>query len=770
MTKSVRKCRLCAERAVRTVKSCIGGGVFHARIAVRLFLCAALSIIGVQTQADSPPNVDANHKENFELSPNSSSNHTRYQSGTVRTFFTKDDWRGNSAHIIKISVPGGWKATIEAKITNLVIGGNPYSVTYEMSCNGHAVTTYTGERRIPDQTVYQDCYAAVISRCRQDGENSCSYYVSYSIKVTYEPCPKVTFNANGGDRTMPAQSFEYNVSQRLNANEFVRDGYVFKGWTTSSNGSVVYSDSQSISIRSDLMLYAVWEKASVSVMFNVMFNANGGTVLESSHMVSGGSSIGALPTPTWAGHRFDGWYTAASGGTQITATTVPTADVTYYAHWTAISVHSYTVTFNANGGSGTMAAQAFTADVAQSLRANAFTRAGYTFAGWATSANGNVVYSDRQSIKASVAMVLYAQWTPEHKPVQHNEFKLYTNDEADLNLSETSAWDGWLEKDGVALGTIFVKLSKVDSSGYVKLAATVQKVGARKEKVEFRILPMNGAVDTVGAINGLVCKCKGNTLSGSYDGCEIKGTRNLFASKIAADKAVVAAVSAKWGKVVNVILEDKYSLSIGSKGKVNVTGFFADGAKDTTKAQMIVGADWCAIPVMFTKKHKIAFVVWLPMKQGEPDVQIDIGPDAIVGKPGNMTGEYCFAAYFRNPLMSHYISGAEVLEEYIPYEEKVTMSGNRLVVSKPGKLKWDTRNAEIVETGDGNFAALKISCKAAKGVFTGSFKIWSQADSGRLKATSVKFNGVMVEDFGVGWAKPKNTEVLDVYLYRPEDD
>ncbi|MBR5982860.1 MAG: InlB B-repeat-containing protein [Bacteroidales bacterium] len=78
---------------------------------------------------------------------------------------------------------------------------------------------------------------------------------------------------------------------------------------------------------------------------------------------------------------------------------------------------SYTVTFNANGGNGTMSPQIFTAGVAQELSSNTFNKANNTFIGWNTAANGTgTPYSDRQSITISSDMTLYAQWEeiPEH--------------------------------------------------------------------------------------------------------------------------------------------------------------------------------------------------------------------------------------------------------------------------------------------------------------------------------------------------------------------
>jgi LPXTG-motif cell wall-anchored protein/uncharacterized repeat protein (TIGR02543 family) len=71
---------------------------------------------------------------------------------------------------------------------------------------------------------------------------------------------------------------------------------------------------------------------------------------------------------------------------------------------------SSTVTFNANGGSGAMADQ--TASSATALTTNAFTRSGYTFAGWATSPTGTVAYADAASYTFGSSVTLYAVWTP----------------------------------------------------------------------------------------------------------------------------------------------------------------------------------------------------------------------------------------------------------------------------------------------------------------------------------------------------------------------
>ena len=76
---------------------------------------------------------------------------------------------------------------------------------------------------------------------------------------------------------------------------------------------------------------------------------------------------------------------------------------------------TYSVKFNANGGTGTMANEPYTYGTAKVLMPNAFTRSGYTFQGWATSASGSKVYSDKQVVSnltstAGAVVNLYAVW------------------------------------------------------------------------------------------------------------------------------------------------------------------------------------------------------------------------------------------------------------------------------------------------------------------------------------------------------------------------
>jgi uncharacterized repeat protein (TIGR02543 family) len=109
------------------------------------------------------------------------------------------------------------------------------------------------------------------------------------------------------------------------------------------------------------------------------------------------------------GFTFAGWSTSSGGAVVYSdGGTYPfDVDNTLYAQWTALPSH--TVSFDANGGSGSMADEVD--NVPTDLAANSFARAGFTFAGWATSSGGAVTYADGATYPFDVDNTLYAEWT-----------------------------------------------------------------------------------------------------------------------------------------------------------------------------------------------------------------------------------------------------------------------------------------------------------------------------------------------------------------------
>lgn len=180
------------------------------------------------------------------------------------------------------------------------------------------------------------------------------------------------------------------------------------------------------------------KSVEVKRQFNLNFNYNKPS--NASHDITGNEiaskkvtyqeKYGDLPNPKLEGWKFKGWYTSATGGTQVSKETIyeATVDSTVYAHWEQIK---YTVRFNGNGNWNTSQGsytQQFTYDLPATLTPNKFTRPdnttynsvnyikGYEFIGWGTSATQKTAtYTDKQEVKnlkntQGAVLDLYAIW------------------------------------------------------------------------------------------------------------------------------------------------------------------------------------------------------------------------------------------------------------------------------------------------------------------------------------------------------------------------
>ena len=145
--------------------------------------------------------------------------------------------------------------------------------------------------------------------------------------------------------------------------------------------------------------------------YTITFNYQGATGAIETVTVTSGSTYGSLPTPTMSGYSFSGWFTAESGGERITSDTPVSlsSDTTIFARWTP---NNNSVSYNGNGStSGSMSPQTLATGATANLTANTYERVGYIFAGWATTAGGEVEYSDQSSYTMGAsAVILYAKW------------------------------------------------------------------------------------------------------------------------------------------------------------------------------------------------------------------------------------------------------------------------------------------------------------------------------------------------------------------------
>ena len=162
--------------------------------------------------------------------------------------------------------------------------------------------------------------------------------------------------------------------------------------------------------------------------YTLTANANGGSIPTTSGWTGTGATAtktvtynaayGTLPVPTKTGYGFAGWWTQASGGTQVGATTkMGAADTTIYAHWT---ISSYTLTADCYGGTApSTLPTGWTANGQQPYRTLNYqseygtlpepTRQGYIFAGWFTAASGGSEVNSSTKMGAANATI-YARW------------------------------------------------------------------------------------------------------------------------------------------------------------------------------------------------------------------------------------------------------------------------------------------------------------------------------------------------------------------------
>ena len=202
--------------------------------------------------------------------------------------------------------------------------------------------------------------------------------------------------------------------------------------TVSSSGLITAKSSGTSTITAKLVYhgdngdYTTSCKMTVSVsekIYTVKFNANGGSGTMSNQSFTYNTAKALTANSfTRTGYTFLGWSTSSTA-TSATYTDKQSVEnltstdggtVTLYAVW---KPNTYTVKFNANGGSGTMSNQSFTYDTAKALTANSFTRTGYTFLGWSTSSSATTItYTDKQSVKNLTTtnggyVTLYAVWS-----------------------------------------------------------------------------------------------------------------------------------------------------------------------------------------------------------------------------------------------------------------------------------------------------------------------------------------------------------------------
>lgn len=198
-----------------------------------------------------------------------------------------------------------------------------------------------------------------------------------------------------------------------------RTGYVFLGWYTSATGGTKVTSNTTMG-DSNTEVFAHWAVAQYTVVYHA--NTGSGTTPNSqtfgySESINLASSSGL----TLSNYTANGWNTASGtnqssnthfdNGTvfnSASATFNSNRSVTLYVHWVGAQ---YTISYNANGGSGAPASQTGNYGTSLSIQTTIPTRTNYYFKGWNTKQDGSGdTYQPGETYNKYLTVTLYAQW------------------------------------------------------------------------------------------------------------------------------------------------------------------------------------------------------------------------------------------------------------------------------------------------------------------------------------------------------------------------
>lgn len=267
----------------------------------------------------------------------------------------------------------------------------PFGVALDITATGSSVTRTSATQ-----------YTVKISASWE------TYYsgaqTNYGMTATSGGVTSTISAFNGTKRSSGSSTFTgtYSISGNGSATKTVT--VTFKNFNTDNGDSASKNVSFNVTV-------PAWTS------YTIKYNANGGSGAPSSQTKWKNQTLKLSTTkPTRTGYSFLGWSTSStatsatySAGGNYTANSA----ATLYAVWKA---NTYTVTYNANGGTGAPSSQTKTYGVALTLSSTKPTRTNYTFKGWGTSASATTVsYAAGASYTSNTAITLYAVWSLAYK-------------------------------------------------------------------------------------------------------------------------------------------------------------------------------------------------------------------------------------------------------------------------------------------------------------------------------------------------------------------
>ena len=266
---------------------------------------------------------------------------------------------------------------------------------------------------------YSDYSDTTSSKCLTKNYSSQGYWIINGIKY-YIPTDysAVASGATGASATADLSSVAYTTIYKTKSEQSI-------------SVAAFYGLSMEVTCHGNRKRnsWDVWPSGAFTIdhiqQYTVQYNANGGSGAPSSQLIWYGEALKLRTnTPTRTGWIFQGWATSSTGSVAYAAGANYTTDanVILYAVWKR---ETYSVTYNANGGSGAPSAQTKQYGIDLTLSSNVPTFSGYAFKGWAIStANagvGTIDYAKGGTYKGNSALTLYAVWELTYrKPILSN--------------------------------------------------------------------------------------------------------------------------------------------------------------------------------------------------------------------------------------------------------------------------------------------------------------------------------------------------------------
>ena len=375
---------------------------------------------GSQKAYTKPSNVT-----NLRISGDDASYSFPSAAGTINYYYTGSMGSSGTVNVwvASASSAGSFPTDSRISVTSANIPAATYPVTYNSNGGSGTINqqakTYGVNLTLASSGFTRDGYTLTGWNTASNGTGT-----SYALGGTYTGNAAlalyavwsintwtVSYNKGAnGTGTNTSATKTYGQALTLLGAIFTRDGYTQTGWSTSDGGLKAYDLNGSYTNNAAVTLYPYWTIKTYTVFYSPGSYGSGATIAPQTKTHGVALTLSST-TYTRAGYTQTGWSTSNGGAKayNLGGSYTANAGVTLYPFWT---IDTYTVSYNANGGTGAPGSQTKTYGVTLTLSSTIPTRTGYTFAGWGTSSTAATVsYAPGGSYTANAGATLYAVWT-----------------------------------------------------------------------------------------------------------------------------------------------------------------------------------------------------------------------------------------------------------------------------------------------------------------------------------------------------------------------